>query len=574
MEQLRLISNLETETGKLIQIILVGQPELERILSKKEMRQLDQRIVVRGLLGPLKPNETMNYIRHRLNIASSGTEDVVSFSDGACGIIHGLSGGIPRLINVLGDRALLVAYAQGKRKIDRGIIRNAYRDLESSRYRPKSKTLSFRWQTAGIFCVLILALFAWFYRATPTKKLGKPVQSQPVQALKAAPSVVLPTPQPAVRIDAKDDESNPEKTITRLFYPLERLSKDENWRIALKWVLELWEEEGNIRSDLPIGQIPKNMGMEIREIHGNMTLLRSLNYPAIVELKNPMNDARVYAVVKGLMDNDVVIVGENEEVLPLTKFIDIWYGHAYILWKDFDDLPRIICPGTSSLAVIWLQHNLKYLDLMEGMPSGFYDMRTRKAIMHLQKRYYLAPDGIVGPQTKMILYTLLDFYNKPCLWEDGAASSNKETESYPYSLHLVSHNSLEMAKRAISDFGEKGILPYLSRVDLDEKGIWYRIFTGYFKDKKEAERFRQEHGLVGANITKTLYTNLIGTYSNKDELEKEIISLKELGYFPYTIKYDDGRQRLFVGAFFTIEGAEKQYHHLRSKGIQNKVATR
>ena len=574
LEQLRLISNLETETDKLIQIILVGQPELEKILSKKEMRQLDQRIVVRGLLGPFKPKETMNYIRHRLNIASSGTDDVVSFSDGACNIIHRLSRGIPRLINVLGDRSLLVAYAQGKRKIDKKIIRNAYRDLESSRYRPKSKTLSFRWQTAGIFCVLILTLLVWQYRDYTPKDTGKPVQPKSIQKLNIVPSKVLPTPQPVVKKEVKDAESNPEKTITRLFYPMENLSKGENWRLALKWILRLWEEEDHIQSDLQRGQIPKNIDMKMREIHGNMTLLRSLNYPAIVELKEPINDSRIYAVVKRLTDDNVVIVGENEEILPLKRFIDIWYGHAYILWKDFDDLPRIICPGTSSLAVIWLQHNLKYLNLIEGVPSGFYDMRTRQAIMQLQKRYYLAPDGIVGPQTKMILYSLLNCYNKPSLWGDGATSLNEKIGSYPYSLHLESHNSLEMAKRSILDLRKKGISPYLSRVDLEDKGIWFRIFTGHFKDMEEAERFRQEHVLVGINIKKTPYTNLIGTYSKRDELEKEIISLKEFGYFPYTIKYDDGRPRLFVGAFFTREGAEKQYHHLRSKGIHNKVVTR
>jgi hypothetical protein len=414
----------------------------------------------------------------------------------------------------------------------------------------------------------------WQYRDYTTKNIRKPVQSKPVQALDTVPSKVLPTPRPAVKKEIKDEEWTPEKTINRLFYPMESLSKGENRRLALKWIFELWEEEGHIPSDLQIGQIPKNIDMKIREIHGNMTLLRSLNYPVIVELKQPMNDSRIYAVVKRLMDDNVVIVGENEEILPLKRFIEIWYGHAYILWKDFDDLPRIICPGTSSLAVTWLQHNLKYLNLIEGIPSGFYDRRTRKAIMQLQKRYYLAPDGIVGPQTKMILYSLLDCYNKPSLWGDGITPSDEKIGSYPYSLLLGSQNSLEMAKRSILDFRKKGLSPYLSRVDLPEKGIWYRIFTGHFRDMEEAERFRQEHALVEAIIKKTLYTNLIGTYSKQDEIEKEIISLKEFGYFPYSIKYDDGKPRLFVGAFFTRIGAERQYHRLRSNGIQNKVVTR
>jgi len=433
MEQLRLISNLETETGKLIQIILVGQPELEKILSKKEMRQLDQRIVVRGLLGPLKPKETMNYIRHRLNIASSGTDDVVSFSDGACGIIHGLCGGIPRLINVLGDRALLVAYAQGKRKIDKKIIRNAYRDLESSRYRPKPKTLSFRWQTAGIFCVLILTLLVWFYRDTIMRNIWRPEKlelTQPKATATSMPSVpsssiakksedkitspyVAPPPQKNI---PKTEEINSDQITDQLFSSLERLSREENWQLVLKPLFELWEEEKIIPHQVKTGKLPKGTNLNIWEVYGNLTLLKSLNYPAVVELKRPKHNSGVYVVLKRLREDEVVLVGEREMVLPLKIFYDLWYGHAYIIWKDFEDLPRAIHPGASSLAVTWLQHNLKYLNLFDGPESGYYDSRTRKAIVRLQKEKNLYVDGIVGPQTKMILYSLLGvYYRKPVL---------------------------------------------------------------------------------------------------------------------------------------------------------------
>jgi cell division septation protein DedD len=173
----------------------------------------------------------------------------------------------------------------------------------------------------------------------------------------------------------------------------------------------------------------------------------------------------------------------------------------------------------------------------------------------------------------MVLYSLLDCYDKPSLSGDETSSSNEEIGSYPYSLHLGSHNNLAMAKRSILDLKAKGIQTYLSRVDLGDKGIWFRIFTGHFKNMDEAERFKQEHALA-ANIKNTPYANLIGTYSNQDDLKKEIMSLKESGYFPYTITYDDGRPRLFVGAFLTRAGAKKQYHHLKSRGIHNKIVTR
>ncbi len=433
MEQLRLISNLETDTGKLIQIILVGQPELERILSKKEMRQLDQRIVVRGLLGPLKPKETMNYIRHRLNIASIDKDDAVSFSDGACRALHNLSGGTPRLINILADRSLLVAYAQGKKKIDKGVAKNAYRDLESSRYRPKSKPLALRWQTAAVFCVFVMSLTGWVYRDHITKNIWKQKKPEFSQPRANATSVVLSpqstnrqmkdnlalnmttTQKPTIKIE-ENPKDNPDQIKDRLFFSLERLSRDENWRLVLSSLFELWEETTTVSQGVTIGKLPADTSLNIWEVYGNLTLLKSLNYPAIVELKRPKHDIGVYAVLKKLMGDNVVMVGEKEEVMPLGMFNDLWYGHAYIVWKDFEGLPRVIYPGTSSLAVTWLQHNLKYLNLFDGQESGFYDSRTRTAIVRLQKEKNLYVDGIVGPQTKMTLYSLLGvYYRKPVL---------------------------------------------------------------------------------------------------------------------------------------------------------------
>ena len=412
LEQLRLISNLETETGKLIQIILAGQPELERVLAKKEMRQLDQRIVVRGLLGPFKAAETMSYIHHRMKVATISSADrVASFSDGACRTIHRLSDGIPRLINILADRSLLVAYARGNRNINKATVRSAYRDLESSRYRPRSKAISLRWQTAVIFCVFVLTLGGWFYEDSFTKNRVVPEESKPVKTVPIVPTVV-PLPEPVIE---KRVEDSPEQIINRLFYPLERLSGEENWQLVLKSIFELWKEESVIQSGVTIGSLPEDTSLGIREIFGNMTLLRSLGYPAIVELKRPENDSSIYVVLKELNNNKAVMIGEREEVIKEEIFSDLWYGHGYIVWKDFENLPHIIYPGNSSLAVTWLQHNLKYLNFFDGPVNSIYDNRTREAVARLQKENNLSVDGILGPQTKIWLYSLLDIYPKPAL---------------------------------------------------------------------------------------------------------------------------------------------------------------
>lgn len=418
LEQIRLISNLETETGKLIQIILVGQPELERILSKKEMRQLDQRIVVRGLLEPLKRNETVEYIQHRLKVASNATvQDPISFSKVACKKIHRYSGGIPRLTNVIADRTLLVAYSQERRDIDKPIVKKAYHDLESSRYRDNPRPFSLRWQTGVIFIILMIAFWsAWQYMIpVKTDKVLTPKLTavQPVVKANIKKAQVIATPDPRIF----EEKEKPKEIIMELFSPVEAISRKENWHSALRSIITLWNETmpGEWEEGIETGFFPKDTNLNMLEIYGNLTLLSSMNYPAIVELKKPESDSKVFWVLKKLKDTQVILIGEHEKEIPLEIFNSLWMGHAYIFWKDFENLPEVIFPGTSSVAVTWLQHNLAYLKLFKNPVTGFYGASTKEAIVNLQKKNSLGVDGIVGPQTKMIIYSLLDIYPKPLL---------------------------------------------------------------------------------------------------------------------------------------------------------------
>ena len=131
LEQIRLLSNLETETSKLIQIVLLGQPELDEMLDAPELRQLRQRITVRWRLGALDAHETAAYVRHRLRIAAGAERDL--FRETALRELQRLSGGIPRLVNVLCDRALLAGYAAGARELGPELVQEAARELHLAR---------------------------------------------------------------------------------------------------------------------------------------------------------------------------------------------------------------------------------------------------------------------------------------------------------------------------------------------------------------------------------------------------------------------------------------------------------
>ncbi|MCE5279752.1 MAG: AAA family ATPase [Planctomycetaceae bacterium] len=133
LEMVRLLSNLETEKQKLLQIILVGQPELAHTLARQDLRQLSQRITVRYHLGTMTRTDTAEYLRHRLNVAGlAGSSRGLHFEPSAVRAIHRFARGTPRLINALGDKALLAGYVSQTPAISRRLVRLAARELKGS----------------------------------------------------------------------------------------------------------------------------------------------------------------------------------------------------------------------------------------------------------------------------------------------------------------------------------------------------------------------------------------------------------------------------------------------------------
>jgi cell division septation protein DedD len=159
---------------------------------------------------------------------------------------------------------------------------------------------------------------------------------------------------------------------------------------------------------------------------------------------------------------------------------------------------------------------------------------------------------------------------------EAVSAKQKSAEkivSYPYSIRLGAFATPGRAKKAVSLYRNKGLSPYWTEVELGNK-TWYRVYAGHFEGPEQAEKFRKEHGLREALVKKTKYANLVDTYTSPDELEDKILSLKNLGLSPYVIKDHTGQSRLFVGTFVTKEGAEKQYHDLKVRGIQIQVVER
>jgi general secretion pathway protein A len=155
LEEVRLLSNLETSTSKLIQILLFGQPELDAKLESTELRQLRQRISVRWSLDTLSGAETRDYVRHRLRVAREGECDL--FTDRALREVYRRSRGVPRLVNLLADRALLAGYAAGVKKIGPDLVSAAAREILGARRRRRGV---FPWRRGAAAAVLLAALVA------------------------------------------------------------------------------------------------------------------------------------------------------------------------------------------------------------------------------------------------------------------------------------------------------------------------------------------------------------------------------------------------------------------------------
>jgi len=145
---------------------------------------------------------------------------------------------------------------------------------------------------------------------------------------------------------------------------------------------------------------------------------------------------------------------------------------------------------------------------------------------------------------------------------------------YPYSVYLGSFKAADAVKKAMSEYQGKGLSPYWVKVDLGDKGVWFRFFTGYFQTKEEAEKFIRDRNIQGATPGITTYANLIGIYSFDNEVEDIKKMLESAGYYPYVIKGPSGKSYLYSGAFDRKEFAEKERTILASKGITSKTTER
>ena len=464
LEQLRLLSNLETNQEKLLQIILVGQPELGEILDAHELRQLSQRITLRYHLSPLDHKETAAYIRYRINIAAQNAE--IKFSRSALRQIYKYSRGIPRVINIACDRSLLTAFGRNRHIITGSIARDTIKELMGS-----GATGIFAragWKKAFIIlaALSLISAAAIFHRPltqgiteffkhpqnteVESASIGEPAPadieiSEPDNSRISDPQIsatTTVTEPEALNADiAEDLEQNtpsdqPELVVSdpapdqketlKLADYLAAMDIRTSRYTALKTAMELWQTPVEFKpyfysldDDHAFFRLTaKPRGILIHRLETNLDLLKRLDLPAILEFYPTDSEEPGYLTLS-YIDGDKVnfdIPKENAVIETIEEEVNIyWSGVAYLPWKDFLSISGTLPSRTNKDSIITLKLLLHELGYRNIELNDNYDIRTRNAIEEIQTQYGILADGFVGPLTKIILYKSKGSFEMPRL---------------------------------------------------------------------------------------------------------------------------------------------------------------
>ncbi|MBI2529144.1 MAG: AAA family ATPase [Candidatus Rokubacteria bacterium] len=426
LEQIRILSTLETATRKLLQIVLSGQPELEEKLKQRELRQLDQRIGIRCYLKPLSRKDTFRYVEHRMRIA--GLPGALPFTRSAMARIYAHSRGIPRVINMVCDRALMAAYSARAREITPALVRAAVKNLEGEsrgrRRGARAARASWGWGraavAAGVLAAVLLggaAVGYWTGWAPPL--LQFPGRSD-LPAAAWRPPVAAPLPPTAPPAAQPPPAARGERGAFRL----------DGMTSLLVQALRLW----GVNEDLSDGvvaawpmdaaRIPDMAAIAARyqlsvTLLSETTLaeLRAIGLPALVRvgsgegarpllLRRIEGDAAVLATPRG-----------DEARLALDSLEAAWNHEAWIIWRNIDLLPTDPNQELTPTVVATLALRLQKLGhLSPPLPAGNSD-RFQLAVRRFQRATGLKEDGIVGPRTTLALSRVIAGRFSPTITE-------------------------------------------------------------------------------------------------------------------------------------------------------------
>lgn len=429
LEQVRLLTNLETSRHKLLRIILVGQPELQQMLERKEMRQVDQRITARYHLLPLNAQETGRYITHRLAVAGI-REDL--FTPLALRLIHNFSGGIPRVINAICERAMLAIYTSGRQRAGARLVWRAAREVKGRRFGHH------RWLWGGALLILVLGVAGIWYSLTPLNRVPAPLEEANIAepAIPELPAVAeqpqrveipnLPERQtdpekidpPPLPEDASEIEKSESAQVSSP--AMEVASPVDDFKLATLFsqpqkrvdvyqtLLTLWDGSNQFQDATPPCQQVRQFNLRCLISSSDWTNLLGLNRPILLQLKQ--DKQRRLLLLKHVDDEWLLVSsGIQEGVITRTELMRYWTGGYIMMWRPMAEI-ALIGEGSSGKAVTWLRKRLQRVDGIEPRVTGGvdrFDAELEGRLKAFQQQHGLAADGVAGQQTMIYLNNLV-----------------------------------------------------------------------------------------------------------------------------------------------------------------------
>ena len=396
LEQVRLLTNLETDTQKLLQIILIGQPELRDLLARNDLRQLAQRVTGRYHLDPLSRSESAAYVKHRLRIAGA-TADI--FTSGALAELYRSSGGIPRLLNIVSDRALLGGYTEDRHEITATMVRRAASEVFDRRITPH--WLPWVLGAATLVVVVGGAFAAWsLYQRTHD---AAPVPEVAAAAKPAAAAVMAPAPPaPAKPVELA--------TLLRDSAALTGLDG------AYSRLFALWSARYMAGSEDACSQALRQ-GLECLNEEGGFEVLRRFNRPAILSVSDVNGTVHQVVVTKLTQDAAQLMIGDATHEVALADLEQHWRGEFQLLWKPPQLDTRNLSMNMQGEPIGVLRNRLRQWAGLapETAPSEVFDTALETLVKQFQLRNGLVADGVAGIQTQAVLDAALATVNSPLL---------------------------------------------------------------------------------------------------------------------------------------------------------------
>ena len=403
LEQVRLLTNLETAKKKLLQIILIGQPELREILDRPEMRQIAQRVTGRYHLEPLSKEDGYSYIQHRMKVA--GAQSVV-FEPSAMREILRQSRGIPRLINVVADRSLLAAYTEDCTRINGKLVRRAAGEVFGKR--PSRQW--WPWALIGggllVFAITTTNLLTDFNENVVLAP-AEPATITPLPALAAVD--LVPTSTPALLAAAASNRATPGEAAAVL--SLDELLNAQTFptdsTTAASELFKLWGADYDSDAGSACDQAIQEDLQCMYSTEGSISQLRRVNRPAILSLTDATGSKHQVVMTSLGYDHAQISADGRVQQIDLVELTHRWFGEHLLLWKPGVTGAQELAPGMQNTSVRWLRESLAAIRGSRDVNSDslLYDIELEEWVRAYQRDRNLDVDGIVGARTQIAIHT-------------------------------------------------------------------------------------------------------------------------------------------------------------------------